>query len=91
MSRASVGIAVGLYTTVASASGAATRVRAAVLCGSLRWAAGRGRALGLETTTSGRFRSGDALCWAVTGKEHSGSTRDVRMVDASQDERRFAV
>src|SRR3979409_33784 len=66
MSRASVGIAVGLYTTVASASGAATRVRAAVLCGSLRWAAGRGRALGLETTTSGRFRSGDALA-AATG------------------------
>jgi hypothetical protein len=69
MSRAKVGTAVGLYTTGALASGAATRAGVVdARLGGCGAGVGR-RALegGRETTTSGRSRLGDALCCASAG------------------------
>ena len=94
ISRAGVATAVGLYTTCALASGAASAGGNCVRGGALEdrgAGAGRGRTTGRATTTSGRLRSGEALCCASAGTKHDGSNRDVRMVEASQDERRCAA
>src|SRR6185369_4215554 len=84
-SRAGVAIAVGLYTTCALASGAASAAGNCVRGGAFdnRRSVGRvrGRTTGRDTTTSGRLRSGDALCCDSAGEEHSGP-RETRMVDA---------
>jgi hypothetical protein len=95
-SVASVGMAVGLYTTVALAAGAATAgggvegavVRADVGAGSRSGADCRGREAGWATTTSGMARSGDALCCAVAGQDQASSIKHVRTVDASRNKRR---
>src|SRR3954462_1779340 len=93
LSRAGVATAVGLYTTCALASGAASAGGNCVRGGALddRGArAGRGRATGRATITSGRLRSGDALCCERAGEEQRGP-KETSMLDVRKKERSLAA
>jgi hypothetical protein len=94
ISRAGVATAVGLYTTCALASGAASVAGSCVRGGafdSRRSVGGvRGRTTGRATTTSGRLRSGDALCCDRAG-EHQRGPKEASMVDARRTRRRHAA
>ena len=50
----------------------------------------RGRTTGRDTTTSGRLRSGDALCCDSAGEEQRGP-RETRMVDVRRKGRSLAA
>ena len=94
ISRAGVATAVGLYTTCALASGAASAggncVRGGALDDRGAGAGARGRTTGRATTTSGRLRSGDALCCERAGEEQRGPKK-TSMVDVRRKGRSLAA
>src|SRR6478752_9183775 len=94
ISRAGVATAVGLYTTCALASGAASAggncVRGGALDDRGAGAGARGRTTGRATTTSGRLRSGDALCCERAGEEQRGP-KETSMVDVRKKGRSLAA